>query len=836
MKNLRFALRMLARSRASTLVIVLSLGLGIGANTAIFSLLHQVLLRSLPVERPEQLVLLESPADFKGGRSSTNNAGSMESIFSYRMFRGLEQRARGVAGVAAFRMLGANLAFQNQTIDGHVVSVSGRYFSLLGVRPLLGRTIEPDDDATGAGRPVAVLSHAYWQNRLGGRAEVLNQPLRVNGQIMTIVGVAPYGFSGTTFGDQPDVFVPLALTPRLTPGWDGTQRWDDYWLYLFARLQPGTTPARAEAALNSVYRGLVEEQAAALPEHWRVAGERDRFLKSTLTLVEGRMGQSAIRDRVRTPILILMVSTALVLLIAIANTANVLLARAAERRRELAIRTAMGASRMQLVRQVLTEALLIAGAGAAAGLLFAFWTVRFLLMSLGERAVTSGGLSAAPEWPMFVFALGLSLASGVLCGLYPAWQAARGSVSGALKDQSGRSSGNLGAARLRKVLVAAQVVVSAALLVPTGLFLRSLSNLTHLDLGMNTTSVVTFTVSPELNGYKPPAVRALYSRAEQELAAIPGVANVTTAMVPLIGGNHWGNTLIVEGYSRDPRADTNSMLNVVGTGFFGKFGIPLLNGREFTERDTVGAPKVAVVNERFARYFFGNGNPIGRRFGAGNPKAPLDIEIVGVVKDSHYADVKTDPPRVYYLPWRQDEEAASITFYVRTALPPERVVPELRRVMRRLDPDLPLADLRTLDDRIQWTLRSDQVVVQLSAAFAIVATLLAMLGLYGVMAYSVTRRTREIGIRLALGAPVTNIRAMVFRELGWILAAGLVLGIPAALGLARLAESQLFGVKSFDLPVVAAAAVALTVAAVLAGYVPARRATRVDPVSALRHE
>jgi predicted permease len=833
--DLRFALRVLGRTPLLTVVVILSLGLGIGANTAIFSFLHQVVLSSLPVERPQELVVLKSPGELKGGRSSTNNAGGMDSIFSYRTFRGLEKHSQGVAGIAGFRLVGANLSFRNQTVDGSAMLISGSYFPLLGVAPRMGRLLGEEDDVHGAGRPVVVLSHAYWQNRLGGQAEVLIQPLRVNGRIFTIVGVTPRGFVGTTFGEQPDVFVPLCFKPAVTPGWDGTDRWNDYWLYLFARLQPGSTRERAEAALNATYGGLVEEQANSTRGDWPVPGELERFRKSRLSLADGRQGQSSMRDGSRVPILILMASTALVLLIAIANTANVLLARGAQRMKELAIRTALGAGRVRLMRQVLTEAILLSIGGGLAGVLLAAWTVQVV------AAAISGGplpedLSAGLQWPVLLFACGVSVLTGVLCGAFPAWEAARSSVAGVLKDQAGRASGSLRAARVRTGLVCAQVTISALLLIPTGLFLKSLINLVRVDLGVNADNLVTFRISPELNGYRPEQSRALFSRIEEELGAAPGMRHVAASMVPLISGSNWGAGLTVEGYSRDPSADTQSMLNVIGSGFFSKMGIPLLAGREFTERDTQAGPKVAVVNETFARYFFKDRDPIGRKFIPGRGNVTPDIEIVGVVKDSHYAGVKQTPPRVYYTPWRQSQDIGAISFYVRSALLPSQATAQLRRVMQSLDPDLPLEDLRTFDEQVSRNIRTDRLVLQLSAAFSIVATLLAMLGLYGVMAYSVTRRTREIGIRMALGAERGSIRRMVFRELLIILAVGLAAGIPSAIGLARLAESLLFGVRSFDGLVVAAAAGALTLAAILAGYLPARRATRVNPIVALRYE
>jgi predicted permease len=519
-----------------------------------------------------------------------------------------------------------------------------------------------------------------------------------------------------------------------------------------------------------------------------------------------------------------MCATVLVLLIAMANAANLLLARSAERRREMAIRAAMGAGRGELMGQMLTEALLLAACGGMAGLAFAVVTLKLLLAELsGETPIHF--LQSQLEWPVLLFGLGLSVVTGLLF--------ARCSAASTLKNESGQSSSTASSARVRKVLVCAQVMVSAMLLIPTGLFLKSLVNLMHVDLGMKTENVIGFSVSPALNGYKQEQTHALFERIEAGMAAVPGVKGVAAAMVPLIAGNNWGNDVKIAG-SKQSHGDDNSRFNEIGPGYFGKVGVPLIAGREFTESDSLAAPKVAVVNQTFVRRFLEGRSPLGVQFSAGGDTP--DITIVGVVKDSHYSGVKDATPPVYYRPWRQDKRINGIYFYVRSALPEGRMMPQIRRTIASLDRDLPLQDLRTLDEQIKLNITQDRIVLQLAAVFAALATALAMLGLYGVMAHSVTRRTREIGIRMALGAEPGKIRGMVMRELMWILIAGLVTGVPAAMLLAHGVESQLFGVKARDVMVVASAVFALTVTAIAAGYLPARRASKVNPLEELRYE
>jgi predicted permease len=559
----------------------------------------------------------------------------------------------------------------------------------------------------------------------------------------------------------------------------------------------------------------------------------DRFLHSRLTFEDGSRGQSSMRKESRTPLITLLCATILVLAIAMANAANLMLARSAERRREMAIRAAMGAGRGELMAQMLTEALMLAAAGGIAGIVFAVVTLKLLFAELSGD-IPIHFLEARLEWQVLLFALGLSAVTGLLFGLYPAWEAARSSAATTLKNESGQSSGTLGTARVRKVLVCAQVMVSALLLIPTGLFLKSMVNLMHVDLGMKTENLIGFSVSPALNGYKQEQTRALFERIEAEMAAIPGARSVAAGLVPLIAGNNWGNDIKIAG-AKESHGDNNSRFNEVGSGYFGKLGIPLITGREFTESDTAAGPKVAVVNETFVKRFLEARSPLGVQFSGGGSPNP-DISIVGVVKDSHYSSVKDPAPPLYYTPWRQDKQINGLYFYVRTALPVGQMVPQIRRVMASIDRDLPLQDLRTMDEQIRLNVQGDVIVTQLAAVFAALATLLAMLGLYGVMAHSVTRRTREIGIRIALGAEPGGIRGMVLRELLLILLAGLAVGVPAAMLLARYAESQLFGVKARDITVVASAVLILTATAIAAGYLPARRASRVNPLEALRYE
>lgn len=829
-QDLLLALRSIWKSPFLSLAVVLSLALGIGANTAIFSLMDQMLLRALPVENPEALVFLEATGP-KSGRSSTNDAGGSDAVFSYPLSRDLIAKQTALEGVAGYRTLGANLAYGGTTVSGSLEAVTGNYFDVLRVRGGMGRMLTPDDDAKR--EPVAVLSHAYWANRLGADPSVINQKMVVNGVPFTIAGIAPKGFIGTTTGDSPDLWVPLSLKPRLTPNWDGTGDRRDWWVYLVGRLKSGDTPERARTELQTLLSALLADEVQGFANV--DADFRKRYAASALRLVEGSGGRSSERDEASTPLIALMITTLMVLLIACANVANLQLVRASNRRKDIAVRVAMGAGRWPVFRQMLTESMALGLLGSVAGLVVGKVALQLLLGIIVNDDAPQGALTADLDSRVLLFTLALGMLTGLIFGTYPAWRASSVAVSNTLKDQAGQVL-SAGAARIRKGLVIAQMAVSLMLLVAAGLFTRSLVNLSKVDLGFPTENLIVFGLSPELNGYKPADVRAIADRTVAELRALPGVTGAAISEVPLLGGSRWSTNITVEGYTPG-KDEPNPWFSAIGPGLLSTAGIRLREGREFAAADVAGAPKVALVNEAFERHYFGGKSALGRRMaiGGGNEVKP-DMEIVGVVRDSRYASVKEEIRPVFYAPLAQRESMNSFFVYVRTALPEASMIAQIRRTMAGIDRNLPLDPLRTMREQAERSTHVERIIVKLSATFALLATLLAIVGLYGVMAYSVASRTREIGIRMAFGASPGPIQGMVLGEAAKVLLVGTVLGLGAAFWLTRYVESLLFGIGAGDPPVYLSATLAILAAGLMAALMPARRAARVDPMTCLRYE
>ncbi len=829
---LRKAFRTLFRTPFVSVIAIISLALGIGANAAIFSIFEQFLLRPLPVTEPQRLVNMAAPGPKPGG-TSCNNAGGCDEVFSYPMFRDLERLQTSFAGIAAHRTFGANLAYRGETFAGEGMFVSGSYFGVLGVVPAVGRLLGADDDRAGSS-PVAVLSHDYWRSRFDADPAAVNETLIVNGQALTVVGVTPPGFTGTTLGNRPQVFVPITMRELLQPGTEVFENRRSYWIYAFARLASGVSIEQAQTGINIPYRAILNDVEAPLQE-----GMSDqtmaRFRTRELLLAEGSRGQSSVHEEATAPIILLLGVTAFVLVIACSNIANLLLARAASREGEMAVRLSLGAGRGQLVRQLLTESSLLAVLGGLAGLVVARWTLAGIISMLPAEA--AGTIPLGLNSTALLFTGVLALATGLLFGLFPALHSTRPDLVAVLKRQSGQPSGSRSAARFRTSLATVQIGLSMVLLVSAGLFTKSLFNVSRVDLGLDVDHLITFGISPVRNGYTPERRAELFERLEGELSTLPGVTGVTASLVPLLAGSNWGSSVSVEGFDAGPDTDTGSRYNEIGPGYFGTMGMPLLRGREFTPADRLDAPKVAIVNEQFARKFGLATEAVGKWMAASTGDAvELDTRIVGLAPDAKYSEVKGEIPPLFFRPYRQDDDVGAMTFYVRSSVEPDQLLSAIPRVVRQLDPNLPVEELRTMAAQVQENVFLDRVVTILSAAFAVLATLLAAIGLYGVLAYTVAQRTKEIGLRMALGADAGRVRTLVMRQVGGMTVIGGVTGVALALGLGRVARSLLFELQEHDPTVLVGSVVALAFVALVAGAIPARRASRIDPMQALRCE
>ena len=830
MRDLTLAVRMLLKTPWVTAIAVLSLALGIGANAAIFSMFDQLLRRPLPVRAPERLVNLSAPGP-KPGQTSCNDAGRCEDVFSYAMFRDLEKAGTPLDGLAAHRSFDASLSIRNEPVTAEGMLVSGSYFPVLGLNATVGRLFVPDDDRAPGASFVAVLSHRFWDRTFARDPGVVGQALIINGKPFTILGVAPERFEGTTLGIRPSVYVPISMRGEV----QRFTRWEDrraYWVYLFGRLRPDGDIASAELGTNAVYRRIVNDVEAPLQQGMS-DNTMESFRAKRLEMSPGARGQSSIHREAATPILLLFAVTAVVLLIACANIANLLLARGAGRSTEMGVRLALGATRRHLLVQLLTESVMLAIVGGLASLLVAQWTLTAIRALLKPEAAEL--MQFRLSGPVIVFAAGLSIATGVAFGLFPALHSTRPDLIGAIRAGAGQIAGGRAAARFRASLVTAQIALSMGLLIMSALFLRSLLNVSRVDLGLRTESIATFQIVPQRTGYDSIRSAVLFDRVREELGALPGVTSVTQALVPLLAGDNWGKSVKVQGFDCGPDIDCGSRFNEVGDRYFQTFGVPLKAGREFTPGDRPGAQRVAIVNEAFARKF-NMGDDVVGKFMGDDDNDSLNIQIVGLVRNIKYSDVKDTVPPVYYRPWRQDTGVGAMYFYVQTSLPPQQVLATLRATMKRIDPNLPVEELKTMTQVVEDNVFLDRMISILTSAFALLATLLAGVGLYGVLSYSVTQRTREIGVRMALGADASQVRLMVMRQVGMMLLIGGVLGIGAALGLGRAARSLLFELEGHDPTAMAVSVTLLLLVGVIAGFLPARRAALVDPMRALRYD
>ncbi len=832
-QDLRYGARMLLKKPGFTLIAVLSLALGIGANTAIFSLLDVVLLKSLPVEQPERLILFG-----RGEGMGVSGGFPNEScdLFSYPFYREVQKhnevffRCRGALSIpwSVHGSVNTNGASGNQEqIDAQLVS--GTYFSTLGVTPYLGRVFNDEDDQTPGGHPIAVVSHAFWENRLGGNPRALGKTITIDQVAYTIVGVAPREFFGTTVGQAPDIYVPLAMGEQFPPAhWNGRDEGLFQSLNIIARLKNGVSTEQASAAVNLKFKQFLQEVAGPQPSPER----QQDIQKAFIVLTPAGRGLSELRQEFSLSLRILMAVVGVVLLIACANVANLLLARAASRQKEFAVRLALGAGRIRLIRQLLTESILLASLGGIAGVFLAWWGSRLLVLMVSASSEPLP-LDVSPNARVLGFTLLASLLSAVIFGTAPALRAARIEPYTSLKGGRGTAQA-ISQSPLGRALVIAQVSLSLLLLVGAGLFVRTLTNLENVPTGFNTNNALQFKIDTSPTGYKDAQLAEMLREVEEKVETVPGVEAASFSMMTFNQG-----TWTTPAFTREkPTFEGRSQVirnNTIGPDYFTAMGIPLVLGRSFGTQDTFKSQKVAVISETMAERFFPNQSPLGRRFGIDGPESREEIEIIGVVKDSKSMSLTEDPQAMAYYPHAQGGGNLS-NFIVRYSGSPAAVIPLIRRSIQDVNSNLPIDEVVTLSEHIGRSLVQQRLVAWLAAFFGLLALLLVCVGLYGTLSYSVARRTNEIGIRMALGAQRGAVIWLIFREAMLMVLIGVGIGLAVASPVTKMADSLLFGLKPNDPLTLVSAILLLIAVAALAGFLPAHRATKVDPLTALRHE
>jgi predicted permease len=825
MQDIRYGCRSLLRSPGFALAALVSLALGIGANTAIFSIIDKLLLESLPVERPRELVML-NPTGVRHGWT----AGSR--TWSFPVYRSLREHQQVFSGLIAERTDAVNLTVDGTTLRAAASIVSGNYFEVLGVHALAGRLLSDDDDRIRSGHPVVVMSHGFWVEQLGRRADIVGQTVRLGGSAFTVVGIADQGFNGLEVGGAIDVFVPTMMLSEAVTYGSALDARSSHIFRLYGRLRPGVSRQQAEAQLQPLYVAQLEQDVASLGPR---APSGDEWKQGKLLLDDAHRGTSGLRAELETPLQAVMAMTVLVLLITCANIAGLQMARAASRSREMSIRLAIGASRGRVVRQLLTESAVMAIVGGLAGLAVASATIRLLVAELGEAANRLQLVTTFLDSRVLAFTLGVSVATGVVFGLLPALFATRNAVAPALK--SGTASASGGHVRLRRMLVTAQVALGLVLVAASGLFLRTLSNLRQTDTGFRADHLVQFQLDAGAAGYDRARSETLFRTVVEDVRALPGVSSATLAVAPVLSDALIGFGFDADGYTPAAGERPNAVANAVAPGYFAAVGTPLVRGRDFSESDTSSSRRVAIVSESFVRKYYPQSDPLGHAltFDYGRPPR-LSHEIVGVAKDARLNNIRDQPRRTFYLPYTQFDVLSKTFVLVRSAGEPALLRRAIQELVKRHDPAIPVAAYRTLDEQIDRVLRPERLVASLSLSFGLLATALAALGLYGVMAFSVARRTREIGVRMALGAKRGDVLRMVLREAASMAAGGILIGAVLALALGRYVEAQLYGVGGRDLATLVVAAGVLAGVALASGWLPARRASRVDPALTLRQE